>query len=135
MKRILSLLLASVLLFSLASCGGSGLSDDEIRDVYADLIEKSYLLNDVYYGDGLPFVNDPETMAALAGAISRFSYMPVDQSAPLTSEKQIREATLAVFSQPMCDQIGVDVPDLVVTQSASAAGCQRKQQQRHKKKG
>ena len=105
MKRILSLLLASVLLFSLAYCGGSGLSDDEIRDVYADLIEQSYLLNDVYYGDGLPFVNDPETMATLAGAISRFSYMPVDQSAPLTSEKQIREATLAVFSQPMCDHL------------------------------
>lgn len=105
MKRILSFLLTAVLLFSLASCGGSGLSDDEIRDVYADLIEKSYLLNDVYYGDGLPFVNDPETMAALAGAISRFSYMPVDKSAPLTSEKQIREATLAVFSQPMCDHL------------------------------
>ena len=44
-------------------------------------------------------------MAALAGAISRFSYMPVDKSAPLTSEKQIREATLAVFSQPMCDHL------------------------------
>ena len=105
MKRILSFLLTAVLLFSLASCGGSGLSDDEIRDVYADLIEKSYLLNDVYYGDGLHFVNDPETMATLAGAISRFSYMPVDKSAPLTSEKQIREATLAVFSQPMCDHL------------------------------
>ena len=105
MKRILSFLLTAVLLFSLASCGGSGLSDDAIRDIYADLIEASYVLNDVYYGDGLPFVNDPETMAALAGAISRFSYMPVDQSAPLTSEKQIREATLAVVSQPMCDHL------------------------------
>lgn len=105
MKRILSFLLTAVLLFSLASCGGSGLSDDEIRDVYADLIEKSYLLNDVYYGDGLPFVNDPETMAALAGAISRFSYMPVDKSAPFQSEAEIREATLAVFSQPMCDHL------------------------------
>ena len=107
MKRILSLLLASVLLFSLASCGGSGLSDDEIRDVYADLIEQSYLLNDVYYGDGLPFVNDPETMAALAGASSRFSYMPVDKNAPLKSEAEIREATLAVFTKDMCEHLFV----------------------------
>ena len=105
MKRILSFLLTAVLLFSLASCGGSGLSDDAIRDIYADLIEASYVLNDVYYGDGLPFVNDPETMATLAGASSRFSYMPVDKSAPFQSEAEIREATLAVFSQPMCDHL------------------------------
>ena len=105
MKRILSFFLMALLLFSLASCGGSGLSDDEIRDVYADLIEQSYLLNDVYYGDGLPFVNDPETMATLAGAISRFSYMPVDKNALLQSEAEIREATLAVFTQSMCDHL------------------------------
>ena len=107
MKRILSFLLASVMLFSLASCGGSGMSDGEIRDIYADLIEQSYILNDVYYGDGLPFVNDPETMATLAGASSRFSYMPVDKNAPLKTEAEIREATLAVFSQPMCDHLFV----------------------------
>lgn len=107
MKRILSFLLTAVMLFSLASCGGSGLSDDEIRDVYADLIEQSYLLNEVYYGDGLPFVNDPETMAALAGASSRFSYMPVDKNAPLKSEAEIREATLAVFTKDMCDHLFV----------------------------
>ena len=107
MKRILSFLLTAVLLFSLASCGGSGLSDDEIRDVYADLIEQSYLLNDVYYGNGLPFVNDPETMAALAGASSRFSYMPVDKNAPLKSEAEIREATLAVFTKDMCEHLFV----------------------------
>ena len=105
MKRILSFFLMALLLFSLASCGGSRLSDDEIRDVYADLIEQSYLLNDVYYGDGLPFVNDPETMATLAGAISRFSYMPVDKNAVLKTEAEIREATLAVFTQPMCDHL------------------------------
>lgn len=107
MKRILSFLLTGILIFSLASCGGSGLSDGEIRDIYAELIEQSYILNDVYYGDGLPFVNDPETMATLAGASSRFSYMPVDKNAPLKTEAEIREATLAVFSQPMCDHLFV----------------------------
>ena len=105
MKRILSFLLTAVMLFSLASCGGSGLSDDEIRDIYADLIEQSYILNDVFYGDGLPFTNDPETMAALAGASSRFSYMPVDKDSPLKSEAEIREATLAVFTKSMCDHL------------------------------
>ncbi len=105
MKRILSFLLTAVLLFSLSSCGGSGMSDDEIRDIYADLIEQSYILNDVYYGDGLPFVNDPETMATLAGASSRFSYMPVDKNAVLKTEAEIREATLAVFTPSMCDHL------------------------------
>ena len=105
MKRILSFLLTAVMLFSLASCGGSGLSNNEIRDIYADLIEQSYLLNDVFYGDGLPFTNDPETMASLAGASSRFSYMPVDKNALLQSEAEIREATLAVFTKSMCDHL------------------------------
>ncbi len=102
MKRIAALLLAALMILTLASCGGSGMNEEEIRDLYRDLLEKSYILNDVYYGDGLPFVNDPETMASLAGASSRFSYMPVDKSAPYQSEAAIREATEAVFSKTLC---------------------------------
>ena len=107
MKRILSFFLMAVLLFSLSSCGGSGMSEDRIRDIYADLIEQSHILNDVYYGDGLPFVNDPETMTTLAGTSSRFSYMPVSKDAVFQSESQIREATLAVFTQDMCEHLFV----------------------------
>ena len=105
MKRITAILLTAVLLLTLASCGGSGMSEDEIRHIYRDLIEASYVLNDVYYGDGLPYAEDPETMASLAGTSSRFSYMPVDKSAPYHSEEEIREATEAVFTKTMCDHL------------------------------
>lgn len=105
MKRITAILLTAVLLLTLASCGGSGMSEDEILNIYRDLIEASYVLNDVYYGDGLPYAEDPETMASLAGTSSRFSYMPVDKSAPYQSEAEIREATEAVFTKTMCDHL------------------------------
>ena len=106
MKRILSVFLTALLLLSLASCG-SGMSDGEIREIYRELVEASYTLNDVYYGDGLPFVNDPETMASLAGVSSRYSYMPVAKTAPYQSEAEIRQATEAVFSETLCEHLFV----------------------------
>lgn len=106
MKRILSVFLTALLLLSLASCG-SGMSDGEIREIYRELVEASYTLNDVYYGDGLPFVNDPETMASLAGVSSRYSYMPVAKTAPYQSEAEIRQATEAVFSKTLCEHLFV----------------------------
>ena len=56
--RIRALLLTAVLTMGilLSSCGGSGMSEDEIRQIYRDLVQQSYELNDIYYGDGLPFV-------------------------------------------------------------------------------
>ena len=54
--RIRALLLTVLLTLGvlLSSCGGSGMSDEEIRQIYRDLVQQSYELNDIYYGDGLP---------------------------------------------------------------------------------
>ena len=108
----LTVLLLSLLLCIglLTSCGGSGLTDEEISDIYRDLVEASYELNDIYYGDGLPFQHNESVMAYLTGIQEgtegfRVSYMPVAEDSPYQYEADIRTATAEVFSDPMCSYL------------------------------
>ena len=86
--RLTVLLLSVLLCLGLfTSCGGSGLTDEEISDIYRDLVEASYELNDIYYGDGLPFQHNESVMAYLTGIQEgtegfRVSYMPVAEDSP-----------------------------------------------------
>ncbi len=106
MKRTFAFCAAlCVLLLALTACGKSGLTADEIRTLCEDLVEESYSLNDVYYGDGLPYEEDEAVLEELlgvgAGSLS-LSYLPVAADAPLKSEDEIRAATEKVFSPEMC---------------------------------
>ena len=111
MKRILSFLLLTVIMtLSLASCGGSGLSEAEMSEIFRSLTEGSYALNEVYYGEGLPYREDEALMKQLPGVSAdaknfRVSYMPVAESAPFTSEAAIREETKKIFSDAMCEYL------------------------------
>lgn len=109
MNRLTKIALAAVLFLQvllLTACGGSGLSEEEIREIYRDLVEESYVLNDVYYGDGLPFVEDEKAVATLlglaAGTELSVNYMPVSKEAPFQTEDEIRAKTAEVFSPDMC---------------------------------
>ena len=55
-KRISIIFLAVVMMFSLVSC--SSHSDEEIIEAAKTLIEKSYIINEIYYGKGLPVTED-----------------------------------------------------------------------------
>lgn len=110
--RIRALLLTVLLTLGvlLSSCGGSGMSDEEIRQIYRDLVQQSYELNDIYYGDGLPFVISESIMAYLTGVQEgtegfRVSYMPVSEESPYKYEADIRAATAEVFSDSMCSYL------------------------------
>ena len=106
MKKLFCLLCV-LLVLSLTACGGSGLTETEIRDTVQTLVEQSYVLNDVYYGDGLPFEDDADKVAALlgmdAGSAVNVHYMPVAEDATFLSEAELRAATAAVFTPEMCD--------------------------------
>ncbi len=110
MKKILTLCTALVVLLTsllLSACASSGLSEDEIRATCRDLVEKSYALNEVYFGEGLPYTTDSETMKALLGFSPDngsyvLDYYPVATDAAFQSEEEIRAATAAVFTDGMC---------------------------------
>ena len=93
--------------FTLSACGKSGLSADEIRETYKELVEASYVLNEIYYGEGLPYIEDEDAVAALHGLAEgtdvSVHYMPVSKEAPFQTESEIREATAAIFSPAVCE--------------------------------
>lgn len=109
MKRIIALLI--VLALSAAcftACGKSGLTEDEIRALFCDLVERSYPLNTVYYGDGLPTTEDQEILEELLGFSPDetglvMGYLPVTKEAEYQSEDEIRAATAEIYSPEMCE--------------------------------
>lgn len=108
--RTLAAMASLLLLSSLAACAKSGLTDDEIREIYRTLVEDSYALNDVFYGDGLPYEENEAMMKYLTGVSAdtdgfKVSYMPVAATAPYQSEAEIRSAAAAVYSDAMCSHL------------------------------
>ena len=101
MKKLPILLLSLLLLLS--SCGGS-VSEAEVSAVLAELIPASYPLNEVFFGEGLPISDDRADVEAFYSAVGMdndisLNYHPVSPEAPYTTVEEIREATLAVFSE------------------------------------
>ena len=96
---VLILLLSGILL----SCGGGmKVTEDEMRGVLAELLPKAEELNVIYFGEGLPMTEDADVLNAFYDSfdtdITSINYQPVDPSCGYTTEQQIREATLEVFT-------------------------------------
>ena len=98
-KRIAAALL---ILLTLTSCGGGVHTEEEIRTVLDELLPKSFELNEIYFGEGLPMSNDKAMVEQFYGMfdsdVEAINYHPVDVSCGYTTETDIREATLEVFT-------------------------------------
>ena len=55
MKKIFSLLLLSLVLLTAVSCGKAPTAE-EIRPTLEALVEASYEINDIFFGEGLPAI-------------------------------------------------------------------------------
>lgn len=102
-KRIVSAVLAVLILTtSLVSCGGGAHSEEEIRAALEELLPKSFELNEIYFGKGLPMSSDREKVeefySIFDSDVEAVNYHPVDISCGYTTETDIREATLEVFT-------------------------------------
>ena len=107
MKKYL-ILFAVLAAMLMTSCGGT--PETEIAAALAELIPASLELNVVYFGEGLPISSDRETAEAFyesmgAGAEISLNYHPVSPEAPYQSIDEIKEATLAVFSESYADYL------------------------------
>ena len=61
MKKILSLILAALLLLSLLSCGkdkNRSYDEAEVKAAAQELIKKSERLNKIFWGEGIPYVEE-----------------------------------------------------------------------------
>ncbi len=102
MKRLLSIALAIISLFSLISCSQTTESDAEIAGITEALIKKSIVLNDIYWGKGIDIIEGGE-------ALSDGKYVIADVSGlseyGISNIDTLKEYTRSVYSENECDNI------------------------------
>lgn len=97
-RKITSKLLGVVLLLSivfLTSCGGGNMTDETARAELERLLPISYELNEIFWGKGLPYVDD--------GSGNR--YMPVSPDCPYQSVNDILDKASTVFAEEYLNDI------------------------------
>ena len=90
----LALVFAAVLPISFVSCAAVP-TEDEAIEIIENLLPRTYLLNEIYFGKGLDYIDD--------GSEGR--YMPVSDDSPYLTEEELRTATEAVFSSDYSEAI------------------------------
>ena len=103
MKRILLLLLSVMLLIALTACGEKDLeiTVEDATAVLKDLVPRSYELNVIFFGEGLPVENPPETKP------TSVTYQPVTADCGYTSISQIMKNAEQVYSTRYLDGVYV----------------------------
>lgn len=96
--RLISILaLCAIVAATLSSCGDR-YEDEEIISAARSLIEASYEINDIYFGDGLKIL-DEETEKSGDEDEKDMKYYTVDTECGYSSIRDIREATLKVYTE------------------------------------
>jgi len=104
MKKVLCVLL--LLLVLLPGCAGNksfSVTEEEVKEILEDLLPASEELNQIYFGEGLPISEDEALIKAFydtfEGGLKMTNYLPVDPACGYTSVADIKEKTLAVFTE------------------------------------
>lgn len=93
-KKVLSLILALLCVLTFVSCGDIGYTEEEIKQTAQTLIEASYELNEIYFGEGLPTKDEVSVGSAL--------YRPVTDDCKYHSTLEIKAATEKVYTEDYC---------------------------------
>lgn len=103
MKKIILFALAAITLISFCSCGGAKYSEDEIKTALDELLPKSFEMNEIYFGKGLPISEDKDVLdeyySGFDSDIEMINYHPVSRDCPYQNETELRAATLQVFTK------------------------------------
>lgn len=117
MKKIISLTIALVLAaLTLAACGVD-YTEAEIKKVARTLIEKSYDVNEIFFGRGLPVDEDYDDLENyLQGAadidaedldVAAVQYVGVDPDSGYDSDADLKAAAEAVYTKEYCEDVFV----------------------------
>ena len=102
MKRIFSLILIlTLLLTSLISCGDREYDENEVREAAKELISASALLNDIYFGNGIPYHEDKNT----ADGVYYEAIYAYHSKMGFNTISELRELTAKTFSDDFCDYL------------------------------
>lgn len=98
MKKIISVFLTLAVL-SACLCACSPHSNDDIAAAAKDLIEKSYEINEIYYGKGLPYTED-----IIIGIATEYALVDSEACGYSTIE-DLKKAAAAVYSADYCEHL------------------------------
>ena len=93
-RAILALMLVTVIAFSIVSCGAP--DDETAISLVKDLVEKSYELNEIYFGQGLKYRDSGNPNEI---------YMPVLETEKYMLKTRLLEKTREVFSESMSTSV------------------------------
>ncbi len=112
MKRTVSLLLLLGLLLSAVGLYGCGKKAPQLEEIYnrvVDLVEASYELNAIFYGEGLPYYDRTQPIySALYGDYTKDKYTKdyniVSQHAKYRTIEDIKAAAEQVYSKTLLEE-------------------------------
>lgn len=115
MKRILLLLLSLMLLVGTATACSSEkpleITEEEALRVLKDLVPRSYDLNVIFFGEGLPAEGVPETKPTTV------VYLPVAAESPYAKIAEIKAAAANIYSSRYLNGVYVAAFEGVVAES------------------
>ena len=89
-KSVFSLMLIAIMAISLVGCGCSKISEDEAFTIVKDLVERSYELNVIYFGEGLKYRDSGNP---------NDEYGPVLETEKYILKSSLEKATREVFAE------------------------------------
>ena len=104
-KAFFALLLTLTLSLSLISCNKTrdrDYDEGEVKAAARELIEASILLNEIYYGEGIPIAPGENTVTQGNYKEADLNYL---HEHGIVNLKSLREKTTAVFSEELSEQI------------------------------
>ncbi len=107
MKKVIALaLLVLMILPAVSSCGKDKLTEEQVIEIVGPLIQKSYEINDIFFGEGLPYEKDEDKEAEeeQMGALPPVKYVPVI-SDKYNSESSLKEAALEVYTESYMESV------------------------------
>ncbi len=104
MKKIICIVCALAFLLLSAGCGRLKITDEEALEVLNGLVPKAAVINEIFFGSGLPADGDepvPENTEQL--------YVPVSRESPYKSVKDIKAAAEQVYSSGYLSSVYVSM--------------------------
>ena len=103
-KKLLSLLTVISILFLTVSCGeekNREYNEAEVRAAATELIKATELLNEIYYGEGIPWYRSPTQ--------GNGTYQPADDiwldQKGFTTVQELKKMTTDVYTKDYCDDV------------------------------
>ena len=95
-KRLIAAAIIMCLLISLIFTSCKRLEDDEAKAIISNLLDRSYTLNQIYFGEGLSYNEDEEEITG---------YCMASDDEPMNTKEAIVKETNIVFSEKIASHL------------------------------